>query len=140
MPVTPYLFFDGRCEEALEYYKKVVGAEITCVMRYRESPDPTPPGMLPPNSGDKVMHCEFKIKDTVLMGSDGDCAGKAKFEGFSLTYPTATPDEADRIFAALSEGGQVQVPLMQTYFSPKFGMLADKFGLGWMVILLRDGP
>jgi PhnB protein len=140
MSISPYLSFDGRCEEALELYKEVVRAEVTGLMRYKESPDPTPPGMLPPNSGEKVMHCDFKIKDTVLMASDGNCGGKPKFEGFSLTYSAATPDEADRVFAALSEGGQVQMPLTQTFFSPKFGMLADKFGLGWMVIVPQERP
>jgi PhnB protein len=140
MPVTPYLFFDGRCEEALDFYTKVLGAEGAMLMRYKESPDPTPPGMLPPNSGDKIMHCEFKIKDTLLMASDGNCGGKPKFEGVALTYSAETPAEADRVFAALSEGGQVQMPLTKTFFSPSFGMLADKFGVSWMVIVPGPRP
>jgi PhnB protein len=140
MPVTPYLFFDGRCEEALEFYKKALGAEVGAIMRNRESPDEPPPGMLPPNSGDKILHGEFTIKGTVLMASDGSCGGKPRFEGISLTYPADTPAEADRVFGALSEGGQVHMPLTKTFFSPKFGMLADKFGVGWMVIVPQARP
>jgi PhnB protein len=140
MPITAYLNFEGRCEEALEFYKKAIGAEVGAIMRNRESPEAPPPGMLPPNSGDKVLHGEFKVKETLLMASDGSCSGTPKFEGISLTYPADTPAEAESVFAALSEGGQVQMPLTKTFFSPKFGMLADKFGVGWMVIVTHDRP
>jgi PhnB protein len=140
MPITPYLSFEGRAEEALEFYKKAIGAEVIAVMRNQDSPEPAPPGMLPPGSERKVLHCEFRIKDTVLMASDGSCTGHPKFEGISLTYPAADEAEAQRAFAALSDGGQVRMPLTKTFFSPSFGILADKFGVSWMVIVSAPRP
>jgi PhnB protein len=135
MKVQPYVFFDGRCEEALEFYKKAVGAKVGALMRYSDSPEPMPPGMIPPGAENKVMHCNFDIGDTQIMASDGNCLGKAKFEGFALTYNAADEAEADRVFAALGDGGQVRMPLTKTFFSKRFGMLADRFGVGWMVII-----
>ena len=135
MKVQPYLFFDGRCDEALEFYKKAVGAKVDMLTRYSDSPEPMPPGMIPPGSENKVMHCNFSVGDTQIMGSDGNCLGKAKFEGFSLTYNAADEAEADRVFAALGDGGQVRMPLTKTFFSKRFGMLADRFGVGWMIII-----
>jgi PhnB protein len=135
MQVQPYLFFDGRCEEAVEFYKGALGAEVEMLMRFKDSPDPPPPGMVPPGSGDKVMHACFRIGDTAVMASDGRCQGRPSFQGFSLSLAAADEAEADRLFAALSEGGQVQMPLNKTFFSPRFGMVADRFGVSWMVVV-----
>ncbi len=134
MSVTPYLFFDGRCEEALEFYKKTLGAEVGMLMRFKESPDPIPPGMIPPGSESKIMHAAFKIGSTAVMASDGRAQGKPKFEGFSLSINAKDEAEAGRIFKALAEDGQVQMPLGKTFFAKSFGMVADRFGVGWMII------
>jgi len=135
MLVQSYLFFDGRTEEAIEFYKKALGAKVEMVMRYKEAPEAPPPGMVPPGSENKVMHSSFRIGETVVMASDGNCTGKPAFNGFSLSITVANEVEADRVFAALSDGGQVQMPLGKTFFSPKFGMVADRFGVSWMVIV-----
>jgi len=136
--VQPYLFFDGRCEEAIEFYRKALGAEVSMLMRYKDSPEPPQPGMVPPGSENKIMHASLRIGDTTLMASDGHCQGKPNFDGFSLTVNAADEAEARRLFAALSDGGQVRMPLAKTFFSPCFGMLGDRFGLGWMVIVDND--
>ena len=135
MQVQPYLFFEGRCEEALEFYRGALGAEVTALMRFNESPDPPPPGMVPPGSENKVMHAAFRIGDATAMASDGRCSGQPRFGGVSLSL--SVPDEAtaDRVFAALAEGGQMQMPLGKTFFSPRFGVVADRFGVSWMVIV-----
>jgi PhnB protein len=135
MQVQPYLFFDGRCEEAVEFYKGALGAEVEMLMRFQDSPDPPPPGMVPHGSEDKVMHTCFRIGDTAVMASDGRCQGQPSFQGFSLSLTAADEAEADRLFAALGEGGQVQMPLGKTFFSPRFGMVADRFGVSWMVVV-----
>jgi PhnB protein len=135
MQVQPYLFFDGRCEEAIGFYRGAVGAEVTMLMRFRDSPEPPPPGMLPPGSEDKVMHASLRIGETEVSASDGDCGGAAHFQGFSLALRVASEAEADRVFAALAEGGEVQMPLGKTFFSPRFGMLKDRFGVGWMIVV-----
>ena len=134
MLVQPYLFFDGRCEEALMFYRDVLGAEITALMRFGESPEPPPPGMLPPGSENKIMHANLRIGDTMVMASDGGCTNKAGFEGFSLSITAADDAEAERLFAALAEGGQISMPMGKTFFASRFGMLADRYGVGWMVI------
>jgi PhnB protein len=130
-----YLFFDGRTEEALEFYKKTLGAEIGMLMRFKDAPGPNDPNCAPPSNPNGVMHSSFKLGGQQIMASDGNSGGKAEFKGFSLTLAVATEAEADRLFAALSEGGQVRQPMMKTFFSPKFGVLADKFGVGWMVMV-----
>ena len=135
MRVEPYLFFEGRCEEAIEFYKRALGAEVTALMRYKDSPEPPPPGKVPPGSDNKVMHANFRIGDATVMASDGLCSGKPSFQGFSLTLNAANEAEAERWFNALADGGQVQMPLTKTFFSPRFGMLADRFGVSWMVIV-----
>ena len=135
MQIQPYLFFDGRCEEAIEFYKKTLGAKVEMLMRFSESPDPCPEGMVPPGSENKVMHAALCIGDATLMASDGNCMGKPSFQGFSLSLDAANEAEADRLFGALADGGQVQMPLGKTFFSPRFGMVADRFGVGWMVIV-----
>ncbi len=134
MKVQPYLFFDGRAEEAIDFYKKALGAEVLMLMRFNESPDPPPPGMLAPGSEDKVMHASLRIGETEVMASDGRCAGGPAFQGVSLSLSVAGEAEADRLFGALAEGGQVQMPIGRTFFSPRFGMVADRFGVSWMVV------
>jgi len=133
MHIEPYLFFNGRCEEAIAFYQRALGAEVLMLMRNNEAPEPAPPGMLPPGSEDKVMHATLRIGTSNLMLSDGRCDGKTEFRGFSLSIDAANEAEADRLFAALAEGGTVQMPLAKTFWSPKFGMVADRFGVGWMV-------
>ena len=135
MLVQPYLFFDGRCEEAIEFYRKKLGAEVTAMLRFKEAPEPHPPGMIPPGAENKVMHSSFRIGETEVMASDGECQGKPSFEGFSLTISVKNEPEAERLFAALSDGGQVRMPMAKTFFSSRFGMVADRFGVGWMVIV-----
>jgi len=135
MHVQPYLFLDGRCEEALEFYRSTLGAEVTMLMRFKESPEPPQPGMVPPGSDNKVMHSSFRIGDTTLMASDGRCLGKPAFQGFSLSLTVPNDAEAERLFAALGAGGQVQAPLTKTFFSSRFGMVADRFGVSWMIIV-----
>ncbi len=130
--VEPYLFFGGRCEEALEFYRATLGAQVEMLMRYQESPEPPPPGMVPPGFETKIMHASFRIGTSRLMASDG-CDATAKFEGFSLSLALPTEADVDRTFAALAAGGQVQMPPTKTFWSPKFGMLADRFGVGWMI-------
>ena len=133
MQVQSYLFFDGRCEEALEFYRKAVGAQVTMLMRFKESPDPIPADKVPPGSDDKVMHASFNIGETMLMASDGYAKGQPTFKGFALSLNAADEAEARRLFGALSEGGQVQMPLGKTFWSPAFGMVEDRFGISWMV-------
>ena len=133
--VQPYLFFGGRCEEALEFYRGAVGARIEMFMRHSESPESPPPGMLKPGFENKVMHACFRIGDSAVMASDG-CGEVSNFSGFSLSLNVATEAEADRAFAALADGGKVQMPLGKTFFSPCFGMVQDRFGVSWMIIVL----
>ena len=130
--IQPYLFFGGRCEEALAFYRTKLGAQVDMLMRFKESPEPTPPGMLSPGFEDKVMHASFRIGGNTLMASDGTEPGST-FAGFSLSIAVPTVADADRVFAALADGGQVQMPLDKTFWSERFGMLTDRFGLGWMV-------
>lgn len=136
MLVQPYLFFEGRCEEALEFYRSALGAEVTMLMRFKENPEPQPPGMCPPGSEDKVMHASFRIGETTLMASDGRAAGKPMFQGFSLSLSVPTDAEAQRLFNALADGGQVQMPLARTFFASSFGMVADRFGVSWMILAM----
>jgi PhnB protein len=135
MIVQAYLSFDGRCEEAVEFYRRALGAEVTMLMRFKESPDAPPPGMVPPGAENKVMHASLRIGETLVMASDGRCVGKPSFHGFCLSISVANEAEADRVFAALADGGTVQMPLGKTFFSPRFGMVNDRFGVPWMVIV-----
>lgn len=130
--IEPYLFFQGRCEEALKFYQQALGAEVLMKMRYKDSPEPMPPGRIPANWSEKIMHASMKIGGNIVMASDG-CGEGGKFEGFSLSISLNTEAEAQKVFAALSEGGKVEMPLIKTFWSPCFGMLEDKFGIGWMV-------
>jgi PhnB protein len=138
MQIQPYLFFDGRCEEALDFYRRTIGAEVSMLMRFKDSPEPCAEGMNPP--ADKVMHASLRIGDTTIMASDGRCTGAPNFQGFALSLIAADEAEANRLFGALSDGGQVQMPLGKTFFSPAFGMVADKFGVSWMVIVMSSNP
>jgi PhnB protein len=131
--IQPYLFFNGRCEEALNFYQKALGAEVQMVMRFNESPEPPKPGMVPPGFENKIMHASFRVGETLVMASDGCSSDKARFEGFSLSVSVHTEAEADRVFNALADGGKVHMPLAKTFWSPRFGMVADRFGIGWMV-------
>ncbi len=140
MVVQPYLFFDGRCEEAIEFYRRELGAEVEALMRFSDSPEPPPPGMVPPGSERKIMHASIRIGETTVMASDGSCAGEPKFQGFSLTISVKGETEADRAFASLSKGGQVKMPLGKTFFAPRFGIVADRFGVSWMVIVAPQAP
>ena len=132
MQVQSYLFFDGRCEEAIEFYKKTLGAKVDMMMRFKEAPADH---KAPPGTENKIMHASLRIGDTRVMASDGMAHGKPEFKGFALTISEKTATEADKTFAALSDGGQVQMPMTKTFFSERFGMLADKFGVGWMIIV-----
>ena len=137
--IVPYLFFSGRCEEALEFYKTALGAEIQMVMRFSDSPEPTPPEMLQSGFENKVMHASLTIRGALLMASDG-CDDKSKFDGFRLSLSVANEAEAQQAFQALSQGGEVQMPLCQTFWSPCFGMVTDKFNVGWMVMVPGPQP
>jgi PhnB protein len=133
MQVQPYLFFEGRCEEALEFYRQALDAEVEMLMRFKDSPEAPPPGAVAPGSEEKVMHASFRIGDTILMASDGGCSGRSSFQGVSLSLNLAEVAEAERRFAALAAGGEVQMPLSATFWSPAFGMVVDRFGVSWMV-------
>jgi PhnB protein len=133
--VQPYLFFSGRCDEALEFYRSALDAEVLMLSRFKESPEPE---MVQPGMEEKVMHASFRIGETTLMASDGMCEGEANFDGFSLSITVRDEAEAERLFAALAEGGEVRMPLAKTFWSPKFGMLTDRFGVGWMVSVGPD--
>ncbi|MGH6896947.1 MAG: VOC family protein [Geminicoccaceae bacterium] len=135
MQAQPYLFFDGRCEEAVEFYRSTLDAEVTMLLRFKDSPDSPPDGMVAAGSGEKVMHASFRIGDSTVMASDGRCQGRPSFQGFSLALTASDEAEADRLFAALADGGQVQMPLAKTFFSPRFGMVADRFGVSWMIVV-----
>lgn len=133
MRVEPYLFFEGRCDEAIEFYRNAIGAEVTALMRFKEHPEPA---TCPEGSEEKVMHANLRIGNTSVMVSDGRCGGDAAFHGFALTISLKDEAEAKRMFAALSDGGMVQMPLAKTFFSPCFGMVADRFGVSWMVMVV----
>jgi PhnB protein len=129
--VHPYLDFSGRCDEAVEFYRRAVGAVVTePVHRFKDAPDQS---MCPPGTGNKVMHMSFRIGDLMVFASDGHCEGRPNFQGFSLSINVTSLADAERMFAALAEGGQVRMPLTKTFFSPGFGMLTDRFGVAWMI-------
>ena len=132
MQIQPYLFLDGRCEEAIEFYRGAIGAEVTMLMRFKENPEATA-GCMPPGAEDKVMHASLRIGDATVLASDGRCTGQPSFQGIALSLTVSDADEAERVFAALGNGGQVQMPMAKTFFSPRFGMVADRFGMSWMV-------
>ncbi len=135
MQVQPYLSFEGRCEEAINFYKTALGAEVVMMMRFKEAPDQS---MMTPGTGEKIMHATLRIGDSTVMASDGRCMGKAIFQGISLSLTIGSEAEAKRLFNALADGGQIQMALAQTFFSPAFGMVADKFSVPWMVYVATN--
>lgn len=139
MKVESYLMFEGRCEEALDFYRRALGAQVTMLMRYKDNPEPAAgdgcaEGSGPGPTPEMVMHAAFTVGETQLMASDGMGSGKASFQGISLALSPADEAEAQRLFNALADGGQVQMPLAKTFFSRAFGMVADRFGVSWMVV------
>jgi PhnB protein len=139
MQVQPYLFFDGRCEEALQFYRKALGAEVEMMMRFKDNPEPMRGGG-PTPPADKVMHAAFRVGDTQIMASDGYATGKPSFQGFSLSVTAQDKADAEKRFNTLAEGGKVQQPLIETFFAERFGMVADRFGVSWMVIAGQKKP
>jgi len=137
--IQPYLFFEGHCEEALAYYRRVLGAEVTALVRFKDSPEPPEPGLLPPDSGNKVMHAEFRVGGATVLASDGHSAGLPSFQGFALTLLVRTAAEAEKYFSGLAGGGEVRMPLAKTFFSERFGMVVDRFGVLWMVYVAPTG-
>ena len=133
MNVQPYLSFEGRAQEAIDFYKSALGAKVDVVMKFKEAP-PEMQSQMSPESKDKVMHAAFHIGDTQVMASDGRCTGNASFSGIALTLNASSDAEAEKLFKALSQGGQVNMPMSETFFANRFGMVADKFGVGWMVL------
>ena len=133
MQIQPYLFFDGSCEQALQFYQRAVGARTEMIMRFKDSPEPPPPGMVPPNYGDKVMHSSSRIGDSIVMAADDCTGGTQVHSGFALSISTGDAGLAKKYFDALADGGQVMMPLSKTFWSPAFGMLRDRFGIHWMV-------
>ncbi|HXE55462.1 MAG TPA: VOC family protein [Tepidisphaeraceae bacterium] len=136
MQVQPYLFFNGRCEDAIEFYRRVLGARDVHIVRFKENPNPA---MNPPGSADKVMHASFKVGESTILASDGRCGGEPKLEGFSLSLTVSNDAEAERLFGGLADGGQVQRPMGKTFFSSRFGMVADRFGVSWMIYVAPRG-
>ena len=134
MEVKPYLTFNGRCEEAITFYKSELGAEVLALLRFKENPPPA--GMTPAGWDDKIMHSCIKIGQSEVMASDGMCADNAAFSGVTLSIQVENESEADRAFNALSKGGKVKMPLGKTFFSPRFGMVDDRFGMSWMVVMM----
>jgi len=137
MAIQPYLFFEGRCEEAVEFYRQKLGATVDMLMRYQDSPEPAC-DKLPAGSENKIMHACLTLGDAVIMASDGMCSGKPNFQGFSLSLSVSSESEADRLFDALADGGEVLMPLEKTFWSPSFGMLTDRFGVSWMINTLSE--
>jgi PhnB protein len=131
--IQPYIFFNGKCEEAIEFYGKALGAEVEMMMRFKESPEPPPPGTVPPGFENKIMHASFRVGQTTVMASDGCSTDDTGFQGFSLSLTVTSDKEADHAFAALADSGQVKMPLTKTFWSPRFGMVEDRFGIGWMI-------
>jgi len=131
MQAQPYLNFNGRCEEALEFYRNALGAKIEMLMRFKEAP-PNPEMKMAPGSAEKIMHSSFLVGDTTILATDADCSGHPQFQGFSLCLTPANPAEAERLFGALAKGGNVKIPLSKTFFSPCFGEVSDRFGVNWM--------
>jgi PhnB protein len=132
MQLDPYIYFDGRCDEAIDFYREALGAEVSMLVRFKNAPDPS---MIRPGTEEKVMHANLRIGDKTVLVSDGRCTGQPSFQGFSLAITAADETEADRVFTALSKGGTVTMPMAKTFFSPRFGMLTDQFGVGWIVLV-----
>ncbi len=130
MQVQPYLFFEGRCDDAIEFYRRALGAEVQMVMRFKDSPDPR---AIQDNNGEKVMHAALRIGETTVLASDGHCQGHPGFQGFALSLTAKSDSEAERLFGGLADGGKIQMPMASTFFASRFGMVTDRFGVLWMV-------
>jgi len=135
MKVQPYLSFDGRSDEAFEFYRNAVGAEMKMRLRFKDAPIPLDPNMVTPGTEDKVMHMQFTIGETTVMASDGRCTGKSQFQGITLSLSVADDAEAAKRFNALADGGQIHMPLGKTFFASSFGILVDRFGVHWMIVV-----
>ncbi|MEC4717579.1 VOC family protein [Noviherbaspirillum sp. CPCC 100848] len=143
MLVQPYLFLDGRCEEAIEFYRSALGAQVDMLMRFKDNPDlkehqdtQDPSAcMSPPGADDKIMHASFRIGDSTIMASDGRCTGNPDFRGFSLSVSVPLSSDAEKLFSILAQDGKVEMPLAETFFSQRFGMVTDRFGVSWMVVV-----
>jgi PhnB protein len=132
MKIQPYLMFEGRCQEAIDFYRQTLGAEVQMVMHFKDSPVET---SMPPDAGEKVMHASIRIGESEVLMSDGRCGGAPTFQGFSLAVSPTDDAAAARVFAALADGGAITMPLAKTFFASSFGMVADRFGVNWMVIV-----
>lgn len=133
MKIEPYLFFEGRCEEAIEFYRRALDSEVEMMMRFEESPDAIPEGAVPPGSEKKIMHASLTIGGATVMASDGNCAGQPAFGSVALSLTVPDAATADRFFDALADGGEVRMPIGETFWSPRFGMVTDRFGVLWMI-------
>jgi PhnB protein len=134
MNVSPYMDFDGRCEQAIEFYKGAVGAEVQMLMRYKDMPGGCAEGKIPPGTENKVMHASLRMGDSLVMMSDGHCRGELKIKGACLSLSVESDAKAEKVFKALSDGGKVTMPLGKTFFASSFGMVDDRFGVPWMVV------
>jgi PhnB protein len=134
MQLQPYVFFEGRCEEALEFYRRALGAQVTSLMRFKDYPDPEETTRIQPGTENKVVHASFRVGDTAVLASDGRCMGSPTFQGFALSLTVPNEAEAERLYSALADGGEARMPLAKTFFSPRFGMVSDRFGVVWMVV------
>lgn len=130
MHFSPYLNFDGHCKEAIEFYAELLGGEIVFMSTFAEAPDDED---ISPGLKDKIMHAQLKIGDQVIMASDASPENYAIPQGIHITIGVDTPEEAERIYEALSEGGSVQMPLEETFWAKRFAMFSDRFGIPWMV-------
>jgi PhnB protein len=130
MQMNPYLTFDGQCEEAFKLYEKVLGGKIVAMMSHEGTPAAE---HVSPEWRSKIMHARLVVGDKVLMGSDAPPDRRHPMEGFSVTLGIDKPEEAERIFNALAQGGEVRMALEKTFWAERFGMLVDRFGTPWMI-------
>jgi PhnB protein len=135
MNIRPYLFFEGRCEEAIGFYRDSLGAEVRMLLRYKDAPEQSPDqSTVKPENAEKIMHASLQIGETMVLASDGHVSGQPAFNGFGLTINVATDAEAERIFTALGVGGTVRMPMEKTFFASRFGMVSDRFGVLWLIM------
>jgi PhnB protein len=138
MTPHPYLLFDGRCAEAFRFYAECLGGEVVMAMTYGGSPLA---GMAPADWGDKILHATLRLGDQTLGGADPPPDRYHPPAGFAVTFDIDAPAEADRVFAALAAGGRIEVPIGETFWAARFGMLTDRFGIPWMINCGQaDGP
>jgi PhnB protein len=133
MQVTPYLYFNGRCEEALSFYQQTIGARVECQMRFSDCPGELDPNMVPPGTEHRIMHAAFKLGETTIFAADGCASAEMKPAGFGLSLQTPDVAEAEQLFNALAWEGEVRMAMTKTFFSPSFGIVVDKFGVNWLI-------